>query len=131
MAEQRKKNEDALLLALACGATVEAAARQCGLTDRTIYRRLSEPAFKDRLQALRTDMVARAAGMLTAAAGEAVRTLLQLQKDAPATVRLGAAKAVLEVGMKLREVVDLEARMAALEARLAEQDKSGPRGLYA
>ncbi|VTU02487.1 phage protein : Phage protein OS=Acetonema longum DSM 6540 GN=ALO_17461 PE=4 SV=1 [Gemmataceae bacterium] len=131
MAEQRKKNEDALLLALACGATVEAAARQCGLTDRTIYRRLSEPAFKDRLQALRTDMVARAAGMLTAAAGEAVRTLLQLQKDAPATVRLGAAKAVLEVGMKLREIVDLEARMAALEARLAEQDKPGPRGLYA
>ncbi|WP_439630645.1 hypothetical protein [Gemmata sp.] len=131
MAEQRKKNEDALLLALACGATVEAAARQCNLTDRTIYRRLSEPAFKDRLQALRTDMVARAAGMLTAAAGEAVRTLLQLQKDAPATVRLGAARAVLELGMKLREVADLEARMAALEARLAEQDKPGPRGLYA
>jgi transposase-like protein len=131
VAEQRKKNEDALLLALACGATVEAAARQCGLTDRTIYRRLSEPAFKDRLQALRTDMVARAAGMLTAAAGEAVRTLLQLQKEAPATVRLGAARAVLELGMKLREVADLEARMAALEARLAEQDKPGPHGLYA
>lgn len=131
MAEQRKKNEDALLLALACGATVEAAARQCGLTDRTIYRRLSEPAFKDRLQALRTDMVARAAGMMTAAAGEAVRTLLQLQKDAPATVRLGAARAALELGMKLREVADLEARMAALEARLADQDKPGPRGLYA
>jgi transposase-like protein len=131
VAEQRKKNEDALLLALACGATVEAAARQCGLTDRTIYRRLSEPAFKDRLQALRTDMVARAAGMLTAAAGEAVRTLLQLEKDAPATVRLGAARAVLELGMKLREAADLEARMAALEARLAEQDTPGPRGLYA
>ncbi|WP_439624354.1 hypothetical protein [Gemmata sp.] len=131
MAEQRKKNEDALLLALACGATVEAAARQCNLTDRTIYRRLSEPAFKDRLQAPRADMVARAAGMLTAAAGEAVRTLLQLQKDAPATVRLGAARAVLELGMKLREVADLEARMAALEARLADQDPPGPRGLYA
>ena len=40
MAEQRKKNEDALLLALACGATVEAAAKQSGVTDRTIYRRL-------------------------------------------------------------------------------------------
>ncbi|WP_439620676.1 hypothetical protein [Gemmata sp.] len=131
MAEQRKKNEDALLLALACGASVEAAARQGGLTDPTIYRRLSEPAFTDRLRALHTDMVARAAGLLTAAAGEAVRTLLQLQKDAPATVRLGAARAVLELGMKLREVADLEARMAALEARLADQDPPGPRGLYA
>ncbi|VTR92492.1 Uncultured bacterium genome assembly Metasoil_fosmids_resub OS=uncultured bacterium PE=4 SV=1 [Gemmata massiliana] len=76
-----KKNEDQLLLALACGATVDAAAKQCGLTDRTIYRRLAEPAFRGRLQALRADMGRRAAGLLTAAAGEAVRTLLSLQKD--------------------------------------------------
>src|SRR5688572_4884668 len=114
--EQRKKNEDALLLALACGATVEAAARQCDLTERTIYRRLSEPAFRTRLQAVRADMVKRAAGMLTAAATEAVRTLLALQKEsAPPAVRLGAARAVLELGIKVRELVDVEARIAALE----------------
>ena len=40
MAELRKKNEDALLVALACGATVESASRQCGLSERTVYRRL-------------------------------------------------------------------------------------------
>jgi DNA-binding NarL/FixJ family response regulator len=45
----RKKNEDTLLLALACGATVEAAARQCDLTERTVYRRLSDADFKARL----------------------------------------------------------------------------------
>ena len=32
----RKKNEDALLLALACGSTVEAAAQKCGLHARTV-----------------------------------------------------------------------------------------------
>lgn len=118
MAEQRKKNEDALLLALACGATVEAAGRQCDLTERTVYRRLREPAFKARLQELRADMVRRSAGMLTAAAGEAVRTLLSLQKDsAPPAVRLGAARAVLELGIKVRELADLEVRIAALEAQ--------------
>jgi hypothetical protein len=118
MAEQRKKNEDALLLALACGATVEAAARQCDLTERTVYRRLREPAFKTRLQELRADMVRRSAGLLTAAAGEAVRTLLALQKDAtPPAVRLGAARAVLEIGIKVRELADLETRIAALEAQ--------------
>jgi hypothetical protein len=37
MAEPRKKYEDALLLALAREATVEAAAKQCQLSDRTIY----------------------------------------------------------------------------------------------
>ena len=121
MAEsQRRKNEDALLLALACGATVEAASRQCDLTERTVYRRLREPPFRARLQELRTDMVRRASGMLTAAAGEAVRTLLSLQKESvPAAVRLGAARAVLELGVKLRETAELEARIAALEQQVA------------
>jgi hypothetical protein len=115
---QRKKNEDSLLLALACGATVEAAARQCDLSDRTIYRRLKEPAFRTRLQEVRADMVRRSAGMLTAAAASAVTTLLALQKDSvPPAVRLGAARAVLEIGIKVREMADLEARIAALEAQ--------------
>lgn len=124
----RKKNEDTLLLALACGATVEAAARQCDLTERTIYRRLKETDFRERLWNLRADMVQRAAGMLTAAAAEAVRTLLSLQKQGvPATVRLGAARAILEIGMKLREVVDLQTRMDELEA-MVKQNEQQPAG---
>jgi hypothetical protein len=117
---QRKKAEDALLLALACGATVEAAGRQCGLSERTIYRRLREPDFRQRLQDVRNDMVQRTAGTLTAAATEAVRTLLDLQKPtAPPPVRLGAAKAILEIGMKVREVAELEQRLQALEVQVA------------
>ncbi len=122
---QRKKNEDPLLLALACGATVEAAARQCGLSDRTVYRRLQDPEFQKKLENVRADMIQRSAGMLTAAAGEAVRTLLALQKDSiPAAVRLGAARAVLEVGMKLRQMVELEQRLAELEEMVAAHDVS-------
>ena len=115
----RKKSEDAILLALACGATVEAAARQCDLSERTVYRRLKDPAFQARLKQLRTDMVRRTAGMLTAAAGEAVRTLLALQKEpAPPAVRLGAARAVLEIGFKIRELAELEADVRALEEKM-------------
>jgi hypothetical protein len=131
MAEQRKKNEDALLLALACGATVEAASKQCGLSDRTIYRRLRDADFKARLQGVRSDMIGRSAGLLTAAASEAVRTLLSLQKDsAPPAVRLGAARAVLEVGMKLREVVDLQVRIEELEAVLEELKTRQPHNAW-
>jgi hypothetical protein len=115
----RKKADDALLLALACGATVESAARQCRLSERTVYRRLADPDFRQRLQEVRADMVQRTAGMLTAAAGESVRTLLELQKPpVAAAVRLGAARAVLELGLKLREVTELQERIATLEARL-------------
>jgi hypothetical protein len=117
----RKKAEDALLLTLACGASVENAARQCGLCERTVYRRLEDPEFSQRLKQLRADMVQRTAGALTAAATEAVRTLLELQKpSAPPAVRLGAARSVLEIGVKLREVADLEERLAALEESLAQ-----------
>jgi hypothetical protein len=114
----RRKGEDALLLALACGATVDAAARQCKLCTRTVYRRLAEPRFKRRLQEVRSDMVQRTGGMLTAAAGEAVKTLLALLKDPVAgPTRLGAARAVLELGVKLRESSELEERLLALEER--------------
>jgi hypothetical protein len=118
----RKRAEDKLLLALACGATIESAARECGLSPRTVYRRLADPAFRRRLGQLRADMVQRTAGALTAAGAEAVRTLLELLKPAVApSTRLGAARAVLESGVKLRELAELEGRLAALEERVAEE----------
>jgi hypothetical protein len=125
---QRRKAENALLLALACGATAEAAGRQCGLSQRTIFRRLADPAFKRQLQALRADMVQRTSGALTAAATEAVRTLLDLQKGPqPPAVRLGAAKAVLELGLKIRESAEFEERLIALEEAMASQNDNGGR----
>ena len=112
----RKKCEEALLLALACGATVESAARAAGLGQRTVFRRLADPEFQRRLQGLRADMVQRAAGTLTAAASESIRTLLELlQSVNPAAVRLGAARTILDMGIKMREVADLEERLTALE----------------
>jgi hypothetical protein len=71
---------------------------------------------------VRADMVGRSAGMLTAAGGEAIRTLLTLQKDSTPSVRLGAARTILEMGLKIRQMVDLEQRMAELEELVAAQD---------
>ena len=126
----RKKNEDALLIALACGATVEAAAKQCGVHDRTVYRRMADPEFQTQLKAIRSDMVRRAAGNLTAAAGEAVRTLLALLKEpTPHATRLGAARAILEIGMKVREIAEIEADMRELEKQV-ESIKGSGNGRY-
>jgi len=113
----KKILDERLVMALACGATVEAAAQATGMHKRTVYRRLEDPAFRQRLQQARGEMVQRTAGMLTAAAGESVKALLALLKEGtPPAVRLGAARAVLEIGMKVREVAELEQRLAALEA---------------
>lgn len=108
-----------LLMALACGATIESAARSAGLSTTTAYRRMRDPEFTAELQKVRADMVQRTAGMLTGAAGEAVKTLLALQASTiPHAVRLGAARAILELGVKLRETAELEERIAAVEAQL-------------
>src|SRR6516225_6069830 len=112
-----KGADRALLQALACGATVENAARKAGVSERTAYRRLDDPAFMQQLQQVRIDMVQRTVGMLTGASVAAVKTLVDLQHDAAVSpaVRRGAARDVLELAIKYREAADLEQRIAALE----------------
>jgi hypothetical protein len=115
----RRSADDLLMLALACGATLENAARQAGVSESTVRRRVKDPEFQRKLQALRADMVQRTSGALTAAGTESVRTLLDLQKPtAPPAVRLGAAKATWELGLKVRETAELEQRLAALEEQV-------------
>jgi hypothetical protein len=118
----RRSADDLLMMALACGATLENAARQAGVSESTVRRRAKNPEFQRKLQALRADMVQRTAGALTAAGLEFVKTLVGLvSPGTPPATRLGAARAGLEIGMKVREVADLEERLVALEKQAAAQ----------
>jgi hypothetical protein len=119
----RKKADQLLLMALACGATVDAAARSAAISPATAYRRLQDPEFCKQLQQILTDMLQRTSNMMTASGMESAKTLLELQKPTvPFAVRLGAARSMLELGMKVRERADLEERLAALEQQ-AEMNK--------
>jgi hypothetical protein len=122
MARTVRKGTDRLLLqALACGATVENAARKAGISERTVYRRLEQPSFCQQLTQLRTEIVQRTAALLTGAAVGSVKVLVDLQADAatPAGVRRRSARDVLELGLKFREIAELEERVAAIETRLS------------
>jgi hypothetical protein len=124
-----RRADEAFIIALACGATVENAARSSGIARRTAYKRMADPEFRQRLQSVRAEMVTRAAATLTAAAMEAVKTLLSLQQPSvAAAVRLGAARAVLELGIRLRESGDVEERLVALEKLLATGSPTSPGG---
>ena len=46
----------------------------------------------------------------------------QRHPSAPAPGQLGAARSILQIGMKLREASDLAERVAALEARLRARE---------
>jgi hypothetical protein len=57
--------------------------------------------------------------MFTAAGMAAIKTLTTLQESALSeAVRLGAARATIELGCKLRETAEWSERLAALEGRL-------------
>jgi hypothetical protein len=106
-----------LALALASGQTVRAAADATGIGERTATRRWADPDFRRRVGELRGDMVQRALGRMADGMAEAAHVLRALlDASTPPAVRLGAARTLLELGTKLRESVELEARIAALEA---------------
>jgi HEAT repeat protein len=120
MAENgRRKGEAALLVALAAGHTVRDAARLAGIGERTATRRMADPDFRRRLMEARSGMIQRALGKLADGSTKAVDTLRKLLKAKGENVRLGAARAILEFGSKMRETVELEARLAILEERMA------------
>jgi len=77
MAHQGRKNADeVLLLALACGATLEQAAAKVDVSRSTVARRMASPQFRKRLAAVKADMVCRTGAALTAAGAQAVKKLL-------------------------------------------------------
>jgi hypothetical protein len=128
-ASGRKNADAALVVALAGGKSVEAAAGEAGVSERTAYRRLADPAFRQRVTGARATMVERALGELAAGAAAAVGTLRDLHADkaTPPAVRQSAARSYLEMGRRLTEAVEVEQRLAALEQalELSEHDRQG------
>jgi hypothetical protein len=114
----RRNADAALVAALACGGTVEASAKAAGVSVPTVRRRLAEPEFRKAVDEARAEAVSRAVARLSATATLAADTLRELLKAKSEAVRLGASRAVLELGARLREQEELAARVAALEAQL-------------
>jgi hypothetical protein len=117
MAEKtRQKQDDALVESLARGATQSHAARLAGCGARTVHRRLADPEFRSRIEAFRAEMLSQASGRLAEMLDASVSTLADLLKpDVSPTIRLAAARAAFEYCLRTREIVSLEARIAALE----------------
>ena len=124
----RKAAHETLLMALACGATVEHAAQKAGFSKRTVYRKLADPAFCKEVQQRRTELVQRTTGMLIGAGLASVKTLVDLQQDASVApaVRRSAARDVLHMGLRFGERAILEERLSTLEERVMRTSSEVP-----
>jgi hypothetical protein len=123
-AKRRHNRRDALILALARGLTIAGAARVSGYSQRQAQRLLDDPAFRSAVASVRSGMVSEAVGLLAATNAKACRTLRALLSDPSSTIRLAAAKAILDVGQRLRDANELEQRLEAIECRLGSSGKS-------
>jgi hypothetical protein len=110
---------------VATGNTLRDAALAVGIGERTAARRWADPDFRRRVSELRGEMVGRSLGRMANGMSEAANELRRLLCARSEAVRLGAARSLLELSVKLRDSVDLEQRLASLEERLSYMGKAG------
>lgn len=116
MAHRGRQNaDDALALALARGATLRDGATEAGIGERTATRRWADPAFRQRVTELQHEMVTRSVRRLSDGMTEAVDVLRKLLSSNRDTIRLAAARTILDFGMKGWDSLEIDARVQELE----------------
>lgn len=119
MASSGRHSADSVLAGLlAGGQTLRTAASLAGLSERTAARRTADPRFRAEVERLRADMLGAAMGRMSDGLTDAADTLRALLKAKGETARLGAARTLIELTLRMRESVSLEDRLAEVERRI-------------
>jgi hypothetical protein len=117
---RREAADEVLLDSLAAGNTYARAGELAGCSPRTVRRRVTDPDFRAELARRRAARTLELVGTVSALESLAVQTIrecLTAEKDAD---RLRAAGIALSLGQRLRQAVDVDDRLAAQEAMLAD-----------
>jgi hypothetical protein len=114
----RHDRDEALVTALAAGASMAAAARHAHINERTLRRRLENPAFRARVDEARAALVCQAVGRLADVGTLAADKLHALLGAKSETVQLGAARSVLEYMLRGCETEVLARQLAELRAQV-------------
>ncbi len=112
--------QEKALLALLSGMSPAEVADNAGCSPRTLRRWQNADAWKATLGDTRRQAFTQAVTQLQASASDAVTGLLRVirDRDAPPGAVVSACRAVLELGLKGSEQLDVLERLDALEARL-------------
>jgi hypothetical protein len=110
--------QETALLALLSERTIEAAYESAGVSKATMWRFMQLDVFQTRYRAARRLLVETAVAQLQSDCAIAARVLREVAEDrqAPASSRVAAAKAILEQSIQAVELVDMEERIEKLES---------------
>jgi predicted transcriptional regulator len=120
---RKKAAAEAVKLKIAAGASAAEAAREVGVSERSVRRWCADPNFAGEVGQLRAELVGQALGQLAHALTRAVATLAELLDDESSMARLGAARALLTSTLAYREAVSIEERLQALETHMPRRGR--------
>jgi hypothetical protein len=115
-----------LAMALASGASAIEAAEQFGVSRKTVQRCLANAAFRQRVARLRGELVAAALGRMADNMTRAADTVARLLDAEDPAIALRAARALLSLGLRLRDSVEIADRVDELEDQLASRQEGLP-----
>ena len=120
MNEQKLK----ALAALISSPNTKEAAKIAGIADSTMRRYLKDEEFRNEYQKACSELVANACTQAQQSLSTAIATLWKVcsNENEAGQTRVGAARALLEYGIKLTECADFEQRISALEERVKEPE---------
>jgi hypothetical protein len=109
------------------GATLAEAAASCNISESTIRRWLKDPDFSRHYMEARRRTLEATVNLLGHKAVGGVLTLSDISesKEAPAAVRVSAARSLVELAIKAAEVQEISDRLDALEERDRQCKRSG------
>lgn len=120
-----RKSDEGIISALVNCGSVKAAAAECGVSALTIYRRMKDNDFRQKLDAVRDDALHECSARLSGSLTDAVKVLTDIMNDeqtAPQT-RANAAQMVLSYGLRFAETAEILRRLEQLERREGVTDE--------
>jgi hypothetical protein len=123
--EKLTRKQEAAIAALLSKPTIEKAAKACGIGEATLRRWLKDEGFQERYRAAKKQTLDAVMGRLRQIAGEAVETLREVavNQEAPPSSRIAAARAVLDMVIKVVEAEEVEDRLTAVEKAVLTRNR--------
>lgn len=111
------------LAALLAAPTAKQAAERAGLSERQMKRYRADPVFRAAYQEAQTELLDRAVNQSRQHLIGALSVLSEIAEDvnAPPAARVSAARASVELALKLGEQADVLARLDALEQQALKE----------
>lgn len=108
--------------------TLIKAAKKAGISERTLRDWLKRHEFRDRYDLVRQELFDSAVKTLQCGCNVAALILMQVcaDKSASAPAKVAAARSVLEITLRAKQILELEQRLARLEELAAAQDGGSP-----